>query len=141
MTEQPWCRAYPFVQWCCLVRSCPTLHDPLDCSWPDSSVQWDFPGKNTGVGCHFLLHGIFLTQGSNPRLLHWEAGSLPLSHQRSPPLMLGKCNNGKWESICFELFSSHTFLELGFMSCFWRGFKILFFYWSLKSVSAWSWFC
>ena len=30
---------------------------------------WDFPGKNTGVGCHFLLQGIFLTQGSNPQLL------------------------------------------------------------------------
>ena len=26
---------------------------------------WDSPGKNTGVGCHFLLQGIFLTQGSN----------------------------------------------------------------------------
>ena len=31
---------------------------------------WDFPGKNTGGGCHFLLQGIFLTQGSNPHLLH-----------------------------------------------------------------------
>ena len=31
---------------------------------------WDFPGKNTGVGCHFLLQGTFLTQGSNPGLLH-----------------------------------------------------------------------
>ena len=31
---------------------------------------WDSPGKNTGVGCHFLLQGIFLTQGSNPHLLH-----------------------------------------------------------------------
>ena len=30
---------------------------------------WDFPGKNTGVGCHALLQGIFLTQGSNPSLL------------------------------------------------------------------------
>ena len=30
---------------------------------------WDFPGKNPGVGCHFLLQGIFPTQGSNPRLL------------------------------------------------------------------------
>ena len=40
--------------------------------------QWDFPGKNTGVGCHFFLQGIFLTQGSNPHLLcllHWQAGS------------------------------------------------------------------
>ena len=30
---------------------------------------WDFPGKNAGVCCHFLLQGIFLTQGSNPGLL------------------------------------------------------------------------
>ena len=31
----------------------------------------DSPGKNTGVGCHALLQGIFPTQGSIPRLLHW----------------------------------------------------------------------
>ena len=31
---------------------------------------WDSPGKNTGVGCHFLLQEIFLTQGSNLGLLH-----------------------------------------------------------------------
>ena len=31
---------------------------------------WDFPGKNTGVSCRSLLQGIFLTQGSNPHLLH-----------------------------------------------------------------------
>ena len=41
---------------------------------------WDFPGKDTGVGCHFLLQEVFLTSGSNPRLLHWQADSLPLSH-------------------------------------------------------------
>ena len=35
--------------------------------------------KNTGVGCHFLLKGIFPTQGSNLRLLHWQVDSLPLS--------------------------------------------------------------
>ena len=33
---------------------------------------WDFPGKNIGVGCHFLLQGLF-THGSNLHLLHWEA--------------------------------------------------------------------
>ena len=33
---------------------------------------WDFAGKNTGVGCHFLLQGIFSTQGSNRHLLHWS---------------------------------------------------------------------
>ena len=31
---------------------------------------WDFPGKNTGVGCHFLLQEIFPTQGLNPGLPH-----------------------------------------------------------------------
>ena len=45
---------------------------------------WDFPGKNTGVGFHFPLQGIFLTQGSNPRLLHGQVCSLPLSPQGSP---------------------------------------------------------
>ena len=42
---------------------------------------WDFPGKNTGVGCHALLQGISPTQGSSPSLLyllHWQADSLPL---------------------------------------------------------------
>ena len=31
---------------------------------------WNFPGKNVGVSCHFLLQGIFLTQRFNPHLLH-----------------------------------------------------------------------
>ena len=45
--------------------------------------QWDYPGKNTGVDCCFLLQGIFPTQRMNPgllRLLHWKADSSPLSH-------------------------------------------------------------
>ena len=33
---------------------------------------WDFPGKDTAVDCHCLLQGIFLTQGLNPCLLHWQ---------------------------------------------------------------------
>ena len=45
------------------------------------------PGENTRVGCHFLLQGIFQTQGSNPcfpHLLHWQVDSLPLSHWGGP---------------------------------------------------------
>ena len=38
---------------------------------------WDFPGNNTGVGCHFLLQGIFPTQGSNPGLPHCRQMLLP----------------------------------------------------------------
>ena len=44
---------------------------------------WDFSGKNTGVGCHFLLQAFFRTQGLIPclqHLLHWRVDSLPLCH-------------------------------------------------------------
>ena len=64
---------------CCLVtKSYPTLCDPVVSSLPV------FSGQETGVGCHFLLQGIFPTQGLNPRLLYWQADSIPLSHQGSP---------------------------------------------------------
>ena len=45
-----------------------------------------FPSKNSGVGSHFLLQGIFLTQGLKPYLclLHWQADYLPLSHLGNP---------------------------------------------------------
>ena len=51
------------------LQSCPTLCNPMNSSPPDS-CPWDSPGKNTGVGFHALLQGIFLTQGSYPCLLH-----------------------------------------------------------------------
>ena len=52
--------------------------------WPDRLLcQWDFSGKNTRVGCHFFLQGIFLTQDLDHHLLHLLHSlgcSLPLSH-------------------------------------------------------------
>ena len=54
------------VVWLCPVLCGPRLLYP-----------WNFPGNYTGVGCHFLLQGIFLTQGSSLgllSLLHWQAG-------------------------------------------------------------------
>ena len=57
-----------------------TLCDPMACSPPGSSVHGILQTRNTGVGCHFLLQGIFLTQGWNLdllQLLHWQAGSVP----------------------------------------------------------------
>ena len=67
--------------WCLVAESCPTLLWPHGL-WPIRLLcPWGFPGKNTGVGCHFFLQGIFLTQGSNLCLLYWKAGALPLSHQ------------------------------------------------------------
>ena len=67
-----------------VTQSCPTLCDPVDCSPPGSSVHEIFPGKDTGGGCHFLLHGIFPTQGSNLRLLHCRQILYQLSYKGSP---------------------------------------------------------
>ena len=56
-------------------------------------APWDSPGKNTGAGCHFLLQGISLTQGSNLHLwhlLHWQVDSLLINHLGSPSYRL-KC--------------------------------------------------
>jgi len=55
----------------------------MDCSPPGYSVLGDSPGKNTGVGCHVLLQGIFLTEGLNPGLLHCRQILYQLSHQES----------------------------------------------------------
>ena len=44
---------------------------------------WDFLGKSAGVGCHFLLQGIFLTQESNLGLLHCRQTLYHLSHKGS----------------------------------------------------------
>ena len=76
---RPW-KGSPFLQqihiqcFLCINRvhpqSCPSLCDPMDWSLPRILCPRNSPGKNIGVGCHFLLRGIFPTQGSNPHLLH-----------------------------------------------------------------------
>ena len=64
---------------CCWVaQSCPTLCDPMDCSPHQLLRPWDSPGKNPGVGCHFLLQGIFPTWDrtciGRQILYYWAAG-------------------------------------------------------------------
>ena len=69
---------------CVLVAQlCPTLQ-PQGLSPARLLCPWDFPGKNTGVGCHSLLQGIFPTQGSNSGLLHCGWILYQLSYQGSP---------------------------------------------------------
>ena len=59
---------------CCLVtESCLTLLQLRGLKPARLLCPLDFPGKNTGLDCHFLLQGLFLTQGSNPLLLNWQA--------------------------------------------------------------------
>ena len=78
---------YTCVCVCMLSQSCPTLCDPR--LYPTSLLcPWDFPGKHTGVGCHFLFQGIFPTQGSNLcllYLLYWQVASLPSELPGKPP--------------------------------------------------------
>ena len=64
-----------------------TLCDPMDCSPPGSSVHGDFPGKNTRVGCHALLQGIYPTQGLNLGLPHCRWILYCLSHHRSSRIL------------------------------------------------------
>ena len=66
---------------CSVSQSCPTLCDPMDYRPPRRLCPWGSLGKNTGVGCHALLQGIFSTQGSNPGLLHCRWNLHRLSHQ------------------------------------------------------------
>ena len=61
--------------------SCAQLFEILWTAPARLLYRWDSPGKNTGVGCHVLLQGIFPIQGSK---LDLQVDSLPLSHQGSP---------------------------------------------------------
>ena len=74
---------------CSVAQSRLTPGDPMGCSLPGSSVHGIFPGKNTGVGCHFLLQ----TFGSNTHALCLLVDSLPLSHQGSPILYFRDSNS------------------------------------------------
>ena len=68
---------------------------------------WDSPAKNTGVGCHALLQGIFPTQGLNPSflcLLHWQGHSLPLA----PPSSLYQMINAPASAISLSLTHTNT---------------------------------
>ena len=105
---------------CLVAQLCLTLCDPMDCSLPGSSG--DSPGKNTGVGWHALLRGIFRTQGFNPGLPHCKWILYHLNHQWSPLLKLNFTNSQLYfhfwvmtflthllclNVICFDNFRSH----------------------------------
>ena len=78
---------WAFVPTLCCAQS--LSHVRLcDCSRPGSSVHGDSPGKNTGVGCHALLQGIFLTPGIEPRLPALQEDSLPCLSRWLPCYLL-----------------------------------------------------
>ena len=69
-----------------VIQSCLTLCDPMNCSLPGFSVHGDSPGKNTGVGCHFLLQGNLPNPVIKPLSPALAGEFLPLRHQGSPIL-------------------------------------------------------
>ena len=69
-----------------LLQSCPTLFDLMNYNLPGPYVQGVLHAGRQ-VGCHAYFQGIFLSQGWNPHLLHWQTGSLPLALPRKPPFV------------------------------------------------------
>ena len=97
---------------CVCTQLCLTLSDHMDCSPSGILCPWNFPGKNTGACCYFLLQ-IFPTQGLNLCLLsclHWQVGSLPLCHLKEDyyshftlrnlrPIQIGGFTQDTWTGI------------------------------------------
>ena len=84
------------------LQSCSTLCDPVDRSPPGSPVPWDSPGKNTGVGCHFLLQCMNMKSESE------VAQSCPTLHEPTDCSLPGFSIDGifqarilEWGSIAF----------------------------------------
>ena len=94
---------YSFLLMCSVTQLCPVLCGLMDCSL--LLCPWNFPGKNTGMGCHFLLQGIFLIQGSN----------LPLRWQTVLPEKLYWWSHVKpcclWKSLSVALIYTAVFSE------------------------------
>ena len=79
--------------------------------WPIRLLcQWNSPGKNTGVGCHSLLQGIFPTQGSNLSLLHCRQSLYHRSQQGSPVSF-------NFGDLTWRFFAFHDRDSLGTASC------------------------
>jgi len=92
------------------------LCDPMDCSLPGSSIHGIFQAR-TRVGCHFLLQGIFPTQGSNMGLLHCRQTLYCLSHKGNSVVAIKRSKTYNW---WIELLKS---LEQWFSVLWRRGMK------------------
>ena len=97
------------INLCVRAQLCMTLCNPMYCSLPGSSVHGISPGKNAGVGCHFLLQGIFPTQGSN--LVSCIAGRFfAIWATREDQLIQGQCEDIHKETVIMIQGGQYTFI-------------------------------
>ena len=80
------------------LQSCPTLCDPIDGSPPGSPRPWDSPGKNTGVGCRFLLQ---CTKVKSEREAAQSCLTLldPMTAAHQAPLSMGFSRQEYWSGV------------------------------------------
>ena len=127
------------------VHVCAVASVVCNSLWPPEwtvacQAPWDCPGKNTGVGCHALLQGLFPTQGSNPHLLHllyWQGGRFfTRRHLRNPQVLgtriLLKIQNRSDDQSILSL-DSGLLPSLILYYCAPSSFFFFFFYSYLKS--------
>ena len=93
------------------------LPQTVACQGP---LSWDFPSKNTGVGCHFLLQGIFPTLGSNLGLPHWR---WVLSHGKESACNVGDTGSIPWTGMHHTIYFSSLHFSI---ICFKYIFVYLF---------------
>ena len=111
---------------CLVTQSCLIPCGPMDCGLPGSSVHGDSPGKNSGVGFHALLQGIFPTQESNSALPHCRQILYQLSYQGSPQLTENTASPSHALSVrcpkgllsCDDCILADDTLDLLYCSCF-----------------------
>ena len=118
MPQETTCNPVPVQEclqvYCCchlVARLCLTLLEPHGLQLARLLCPWDFQGTNIGMGLHFLFQELFLTQGSNLCLLHWQVGSSPLSYQGSPPHLLPS------NKLLFQIFCGSTQFSSVAQSC------------------------
>ena len=110
---------YVYAALCLVAQSCLTLCNPMDCSLPGSSVHGDSPGKNTGIGCHALLQGIF------PQGRGTEPTSPTLQWILLPSKPQGKSKNTGMGSLSlFQGIFPTQELNQGLLDCRWILYQL-----------------
>ena len=108
-----------------VAKSCPTLCRLIDWRLP-VNCSWDFPVKNTGVGCHFLLQGIFPTQGLNSHLLHCRRILYHWATRKAQ--ILKHCSISSYRYICCYSVAQSCPTLCDPMNCSMPGFPVLHYF-------------